>query len=56
MSLGVKIASILTCLALTAVGFASWLILKPAEEKTASGSFTVYSVEDNNIEITVSPA
>ena len=56
MSLGVKIASILTCLALTAVGFASWLILKPAEEKTVSGSFTVYSVEDNNIEIAVSPA
>ena len=55
MSLGVKIASILTCLALTAVGFASWLILKPSEEKTVSGSFTVYSVEDNKIEITVTP-
>ena len=52
-SLGVKIASILTCVALTAVGFASWLIIKPAETKTETGSFTVYTVEENNITITV---
>lgn len=52
-SLGVKIASILTCVALTAVGFASWLIIKPAETVEQSGSFTVYTVEENNITITV---
>lgn len=54
-SLGVKIASILSCLALTAVGFASWLILKPAETVDRSGSFEVYTVEENNLSITVTP-
>ena len=52
-SLGVKIASILTCVALTAVGFAAWLIIKPADPGTAEGSFTVYAVEENNVTITV---
>lgn len=54
-SLGVKIASILCCVALTAVGFASWLILKPAEKIERTGSFEVYTVEENNITITVTP-
>ena len=54
-SLGVKIASILSCLALTAVGFASWLILKPAQTVNRSGSFEVYTVEENNLSITVTP-
>ena len=54
-SLGIKIASIIACLALTAVGFASWLIIHPAEPKTSVGSFEVYEVEDNKVEITVTP-
>ncbi len=52
-SLGIKIASIVACLALTAVGFASWLIIKPAEPKSELGSFEVYTVEDNDVTITV---
>ena len=44
-SLAIKIASILTCVSVMAVGFASWLILKPAETVgDQSGSFTVYNV------------
>jgi len=52
-SLGIKIASIVACLALTAVGFASWLIIKPAEPVETTGSFEVYTVEDNDVTITL---
>ena len=52
VSLGIKIASILTCVALLSVGFASWLILQPVTAETESGSFTVYTVQENNITIT----
>ena len=53
--LGIKIASILACVAVLSVGFASWLILRPVETKTQQGSFTVYTVEENNVTITVAP-
>ncbi|MBO7304652.1 MAG: hypothetical protein J6V09_05460 [Clostridia bacterium] len=52
-SLGMKIASILTCLVVTAVGFASWLVIKPADAATESGSFTVYKVETQGVRISV---
>lgn len=52
-SLGMKIASALTCLVITAVGFASWLVIKPAEAATDNGSFTVYAVETQGVTITV---
>lgn len=55
-SLGVKIASILSCLALTAVGFASWLIIKPTAPVERFGAFEVYTVEENDVVITVAPA
>ena len=55
VSLGIKIASILTCVALLSVGFASWLILQPVQNATETGSFTVYTVEENNIRITATP-
>ncbi len=49
-SLGMKIVSILSCLAIVSVGFASWWIVNlPAEKATATGSFTVYSVSEKNI-------
>ncbi len=54
-SLGMKIASILTCLVVTAVGFASWLVIKPADAATESGSFTVYKVETQGVRISVTP-
>ena len=53
-SLGIKIASILSCLALVSIGFASWWVIsinKPAAAST--GSFTVYEVEEKNVNITV---
>ena len=49
-SLGMKIASILACLALVSVGFASWWIVQFPEEKTIEdGQFVVYAVEEKNI-------
>ena len=50
LSLGMKIASILACLALVSIGFASWWIVnypKPVEYN--EGSFEVYGVETKNI-------
>lgn len=52
-SLGVKIASILTCLVVAAVGFASWLIIRPAAPATESGSFTVHEVETVDVTLDV---
>lgn len=52
-SLGIKIASILTCLVLTAVGFASWLIIKPAEDATKDGSFMIYKVDTSEVTLEV---
>ena len=49
-SLGIKIASILSCLALISVGFASWWIVKMPDAVTEDGSFTVYAVEEKNVE------
>ena len=54
-SLGLKIASMLTCLVVTAVGFASWLIITPAEATTEKGSFTVYEVETQGVTVSVTP-
>ncbi len=50
-SLGLKIASILSCLALVSIGFASWWIVKPPETKTTEGSFEVYAVSTKDITI-----
>lgn len=54
-SLGVKIASILTCVVIAAAGFASWLIISPAEASEENGSFTVYAVDTADVTITVTP-
>ena len=49
-SLGVKIASILSCVAVLSVGFASWLIVNiPQPEAVSVGSFEVYEVVDNSV-------
>ncbi len=59
-SLSAKIASILACVAILSVGFASWWIVNlPETQKVESGSFTVYTVEEKNITIstaTLNPA
>ena len=49
-SLGMKIASLLSCVALVSMGFASWWILKlPETPTTSQGSFTAYEVETKKI-------
>ena len=49
LSLGMKIASILACLALVSVGFASWWIVRMPDQQLEQGSFTVYGVETKEI-------
>lgn len=52
-SLGVKIASILSCVAVLSVGFASWLIVNiPTETNNTVGSFEVYTVVDESVTLT----
>jgi len=53
-SLGVKIASILSAVAILSVGFANWLIvnIQPEETISQAGSFTVYQVEDKSVTYT----
>ena len=49
---GVKLISILSCLALISVGFASWwIVTTPEEPITEQGSFAVYAVETKNVTI-----
>ena len=48
-SLGMKIASILSCIALVSVGFASWWIVQLPQTTTKHGSFEVYEVETKQI-------
>ena len=51
-TLGMKIASILSCLALVSVGFASWWIVQyPTETTTTQGNFDVYTVGTKKVEI-----
>lgn len=49
-TLGMKIASILSCIALVSVGFASWWIVQLPDPVTyENGSFTVYTVDTKNV-------
>ena len=51
-TLGMKIASILCCVALVSVGFAAWWIVEfPVAQSTTAGNFTVYSVTNKKIVI-----
>lgn len=50
-TLGMKIASVLCCVALLSVGFASWWIVNYPTQKTESGNFVVYSISTKNITI-----
>ena len=46
VSLGIKIASILACVAMLSVGFAAWMIVNIEQpEEIASGSFVAHTVE-----------
>ena len=52
LSLGMKIASVLACLAIVSVGFASWWIVKmPNTIPDVQGSFESYAVVDKEIQI-----
>ena len=53
-SLGLKIATILSCVALVSMGFASWWIISITNNDGAkTGSFTVYTVEEKEVTVTV---
>lgn len=48
-SLGMKIASLLSCVALVSMGFASWWIVQTPNEQFKEGDFTVYTVEEKHV-------
>ena len=50
LSLSMKIISLLSCIALVSMGFASWWIIK-IDTGTTMGSFVTYQVEEKNIHI-----
>ncbi len=51
--LSLKLISLLSVLVLVGVGFAAWIIVKPASEGTANGSFTTYGYEEASYTISV---
>ena len=51
-SLSLKILSILSCVAILAVGFANWLIIQTKNVSTTEGSFEVYDVTSKKITVT----
>ena len=48
LSLSMKIISLLSCIALVSMGFASWWIIK-ADLQNTEGSFVTYDVEEKNV-------
>lgn len=53
-SLGIKIVTILSCVALVSMGFASWWIVRINNDAGVShGSFTVYEVTEKEVTVTV---
>lgn len=52
LSLGMKIIALLSCVALLSMGFASWWIVR-ANTETAAGAFTVYTVDEKNVQVTL---
>ena len=55
LTLGIKIASILTCLAMTAIGFAAWIVVTlPEGPEAVQGSFEIYTVDTADVTVTPS--
>ena len=52
LSLGLKIASILSCVAILSAGFAAWCIVQTPSKLLENGSFTVYTVTQKEITVT----
>ena len=52
LSLGLKIASILSCVAILSAGFAAWWIVQTPSKLLENGSFTVYTVTQKKITVT----
>lgn len=52
LGLGLKVISILSCVAILATGFANWLIIQTKNVSTTEGSFEVYDVTSKKITIT----
>lgn len=51
VALGVKIAAMLSCVAIASVGFASWLILINPEGQSQTGNITASSVSEQGLEL-----
>lgn len=51
--LSLKLISLLSVLVLVGVGFAAWVIVKPADDATTNGSFTTYGYEEASYGISV---
>lgn len=50
--LALKVASLLTCVALSSVGFAAWIIVKPLESQEAAGTIGVEDATSQSITLT----
>ena len=48
-ALSLKIASLLSCIAILSVGFASWLVIRPVEDEIHQGTVTTATVSDENL-------
>ncbi|MBQ7408519.1 MAG: hypothetical protein IJW13_04520 [Clostridia bacterium] len=48
-ALSLKIASLLSCIAILSVGFASWLVIRPVEDQIHQGTVTTATVSDENL-------
>ncbi|MBQ3572128.1 MAG: hypothetical protein IJA15_04815 [Clostridia bacterium] len=51
-ALSMKIAAMLSCIAIASVGFASWLIVNQPTDQVATGSITASAVGDANFTLT----
>ena len=51
-ALSMKIAAMLSCIAIASVGFASWLIVNQPEQQNATGSITASAVGEANFTLT----
>ncbi len=48
-ALGIKIAAMLSCVAIASVGFASWLIIQDTAPKSTGGNITASTVDDASL-------
>ena len=52
LALGVKIASLLSCVAIASVGFAGWIIVGNPSVDVSSGTLNAYTVSESGLTLT----